>query len=99
MGYPLKDFKSLQLGAEVLWVRVSGDNLGDTEITGVADGVGIGPFVGYKVLTRAGFTFAVQGGFQYIAIRADASDNVGNTESAETQDVILLLNANLGWSF
>ncbi|HVJ20722.1 MAG TPA: hypothetical protein VM686_35170, partial [Polyangiaceae bacterium] len=98
-GYPLKDFKSLQLGAEVLWIRVSGDNLGDTDITGVADGVAVGPFVGYKVLTSGGFTFAIQGGFEYIAIRGETSDNAGNTDSDEQKDIIPLLNANLGWSF
>jgi len=98
-GYPIKDFKSLQLGLEVLWVRVSGDNLGDTEISGVADGVAVGPFVGYKVLTSGGFTFAVQGGFEYLAIKGETSDNSGTTVSGENNDVVFLLNANIGWSF
>jgi hypothetical protein len=98
-GYPIKDFKSLQLGAEVLWVRVSGDNLGEQGITGVADGVAVGPFVGYKVLTAGGFTFVVQGGFEYIAVKGEASDSAGNTGTGETNDVVPLLNLNLGWSF
>ena len=99
VGYPIKDFKSLQLGAEVMWLRVSGENLGDTGIAAIADGVGVGPFIGYKVLTQGGFTFVIQGGFQYIAIKGEASDNAGTTETAEQDDIILLLNANLGWSF
>ncbi len=98
-GYPLKDFKSLQLGAEILWLRVSGENVGDTGIAAVVDGTAVGPFVGYKVLTSGGFTFAIQGGFERIILKGEASDDTGTTETAQDQDWVLLLNANLGWSF
>jgi hypothetical protein len=99
IGYPLRDFSSLQLGAEVLWIHVSTENFAGAEVRADAGGVAAGPLIGYKLITQAGFTFFVQGGFQYVFIQADASDSQGNTASGERSEFIPLLNLNLGWSF
>lgn len=99
VGYPLRDFSSLQLGAELLWLKISTDSLEGREISGNAGGLAIGPFIGYKLLTNGGFTFFVQGGFQYIAAQADVADTEGNTGHEEASTIIPLLNLNLGWSF
>lgn len=99
IGYPLREFSSLQLGAEVMWVHVSTTTYQGQSVHANAGGVAFGPFVGYKVLTDVGFTFVAQGGFQYAAVKASASDSDGNSARAETSDFVPLLNLNLGWSF
>jgi hypothetical protein len=95
-AYPLDDFRSLQLGAEVLWLHVNGQ-LGD--ITGVASGLAAGPFVGYKLIARQGFTFFVQGGAEYTFAHAEAENSTGATASDSQSTWIVLFNLNLGWSF
>jgi len=55
--------------------------------------------IGYKVLTRGGFTFVVQGGAQYVAIEAEANDTVGNASQKDDSRWIPLINLNLGYSF
>lgn len=88
--YPIGDFRhGMQLGAELLYLHMSQSNL---SLRG--EGVGIGPFIGYKVISDAGFTFDAQIGGQYVGVRATD----GN--SAESgKDIIVLLNLNVGWSF
>jgi hypothetical protein len=88
----------MQLGAEVLYVHLDAET--GTSIVGSGEGTALGPFVGYKIATRGGFTFDGQLGFQYIAVSAEAHDTETN-ESAEGEDstVIPLFNANIGWSF
>jgi hypothetical protein len=99
LGYPLRDFSSLQLGAELLWIHVRTETFAGQEITADAGGVAVGPFVGYKLITKAGFTFFAQGGFQYAFVQAKASDTQGNMASDEKSAFILLINVNVGWSF
>jgi hypothetical protein len=99
VGYPLQPFESLQLGAELLWIKVSTESYNGQQISADAGGVAVGPFVGYKLVTRAGFTFFAQGGFEYLVAKADASDNLGNSASDKRSAFIPLLNLNLGWSF
>ncbi len=99
VGYPLQPFDSLQLGAELMWIHVGTETFQGQEIKANAGGVAIGPLIGYKLLTKVGFTFFVQGGFQYVAVKANASDNAGNAASAKQSAFIPLLNLNIGWSF
>ena len=88
--YPIGDFRhGMQLGAEVLYLHMSQSNL---SLRG--EGVGVGPFFGYKVISDAGFTFDTQLGAQYIGVRATD----GNA-AASDQEFIVLLNLNIGWSF
>src|SRR6188768_1360058 len=92
VGYPLRDFSSLQLGAEVLYIHVSTNRFEGAAVEAAAGGVALGPFVGYKLLTDIGFTFFAQGGFEYVAARADGKDSHGNTAHNEQQAFIPLLN-------
>lgn len=99
--YTVGDFDhGMQLGLEALWVHVSGEDLQGTKISGAGAGLAIGPFIGYKIATRVGFTFEGQLGFQYMAMKAEASDEESGV-SAEDSDTDLgpLLNLNIGWSF
>jgi len=99
IGYPSEAFDGLQVGAELLYVHVSADNIDQQSVRGVGSGWAVGPMVGYKYLARSGFTFVVQGGLQYAAVQAEASDTVGNSATDEESRWIPLLNLNLGWSF
>ncbi|MGC4086775.1 MAG: hypothetical protein QM756_02540 [Polyangiaceae bacterium] len=98
VGYPLRDFSSLQLGGQVMWVHLSANEYDGRKIEANAGGVSIGPFVGYKHISRLGFTTMVQGGFQYMVARASVTDS-GTTGRAETDEFGLLLNLKFGWSF
>lgn len=91
--------QGLELGAEVLHVGVSSPS-GSVNVTGAAAGLAVGPFIGYKLTTRGGFTFDVQGGVQYMTARASAKSQ-GSGQSAQTDGkaLIPLLNLNAGWSF
>lgn len=79
-----------QVGAEVLFIK------GESESGfATAEGVAIGPFVGYKFTAAVGFTFDFQLGVQRIGIGAE--NDAGQT--ASERDWIPLINLNLGWSF
>jgi hypothetical protein len=100
MWYPLRKFRSLQVGAEVLYIHVSTtEPVGTENATGLASGVTVGPLVGYKFILGPGFTGFVQGGVQFIALHAEASDDTGASDSDDVSTVGLNLNLNLGWSF
>ena len=49
---------------------------------------------GWKYVNANGFTFVVQGGASYVAVRAENS-----MSSKEQKRFYPLLNLNLGWSF
>jgi hypothetical protein len=87
--YPIGDFRhGLQVGVETLYLHLSNPAI---SLGGV--GIAVGPFLGYKVISDAGFTFDAQLGGQYVAARATN----GSGESGDT--TIVLLNLNVGWSF
>ncbi len=100
VGYPLPGhpFDSLEFGAELLYARVVTDRT-DISVSASGDGLAVGPFVGYKLLTSVGFTFVAQGGFEYITARAHANDTSGNSAGNSDTKFIPLINLNIGWSF
>jgi hypothetical protein len=89
----------LQLGVELVWLKVSVENYRGTDVSATGAGVAFGPFVGYKFIADIGFTLYVQGGFQYLKVAAEAHDTQGNSANAEGGGFGPLLNFNLGWSF
>ena len=90
--YALGDFRrGLQLGAEVLYVGLSTEG-GSRRLLG--EGLGVGPFVGYKHVFDLGLTLDGQLGAQAIAVRAGDGDS-----SSSDRTVGVLLNLNAGWSF
>lgn len=95
--YLTGDFRrGLELGAELIYLHVSG-SLGD--VSGVGEGIGVGPFLGYKLGTMAGFVFDAQLGAERVGIAASSHDSSGSAGSASEQRWIPLLNLNIGWSF
>ena len=100
IGYPMRPFDGLLLGAQLQYVHVDvNGQVAETSVGGVGSGLGIGPFVGYKWIARVGLTWVVQAGFQYLAVRAEAHDQAGNSASASDDRFAPLLNLDLGWTF
>ena len=100
VGYPVGHFDhGMQVGLEVLYAGVSTDtNIKVSSAT--ANGLATGPFIGYKLATRVGFSFNIQGGVEYVFARADAKSPSGNTIATAAQaSIIPLLNLQAGWSF
>jgi hypothetical protein len=100
VAYPLEPFESLQLGVELQYAHASVDGqLNGRRVSGIGSGLAVGPLVGYKLAIDVGFTFFVQGGVAFIAVKADAEDDTGETASTDEKRVLPNLNLNLGWSF
>ncbi len=85
----------MPLGVEAIYIGAS-DNEGD--VVARANGVAVGPFVGYKFAADVGFTIDLAGGIQYMSVSAVATDGT-ISGSAYDSGFIPLLNFNLGWSF
>jgi hypothetical protein len=87
--YALGDFRQgMQLGAELLYLH-----LDDPNLVVKAQGIAVGPFVGYKYTADVGFTFDGQLGVEYVGAKANSS-----TTTAKDSSWIPLLNLNVGWS-
>jgi hypothetical protein len=102
VGYPVGHFDNgMQLGVEMLYASVSTSDQIDknTTISGVGSGLSIGPMIGYKLATKIGFSFNIQGGAALVVARAEVSDSAGGGAKAEQSTVVPILNINVGWSF
>src|SRR5262249_8674590 len=90
----------MQLGAQAEYAGVSG-KVGDANVTvfGTGGGFAVGPFVGYKLATKVGFTLDVQGGAQYAAVGASAVSSTGQSAAARASSILPLVNIHIGWSF
>jgi hypothetical protein len=99
--YPVGHFDhGMQLGAELLYAGVAGDAESATNsASGTAQGLSMGPFIGYKFTAKVGFSLALQGGVAYLTARADVKDAQGNTASSSDSEFGPLININLGWAF
>jgi hypothetical protein len=86
--------RGMEVGAEILYVHVNG-SLQDT--IGVASGLALGPFFGWKTTSYHGFTFEVQGGVEVVTMGTRVSDSSGASTSSSV-DYIPLLNLGIGWS-
>lgn len=105
VGYPVGHFDhGMQLGAEILYVGASADSTtGGKTVSATATGLATGVFVGYKLATKVGFSFNVQGGVSYLTARGEATSSPSPTQQgtvvAEGRRWLPLLNLNAGWSF
>ena len=89
--YFMQPFSGLHVGLEGLYLTV-GDVEQDSTVT--ANGLSVGPYVGYKLQTDIGFAFIAQLGASYLAVAAESS-----TAMASEEKFSVLLNLNVGWSF
>lgn len=96
--YVLGSFRhGMQVGAELLWIKVSPPK--DQGVTVAANGIAIGPMIGYKWVARFGLTLLAQGGYELLFAQAKARDVNGQELEASTDTGIPLVNLNIGWSF
>jgi hypothetical protein len=89
--YFMKPFSGLHAGVEGLYLTM-GDVVQDSSVSG--EGLSIGPYIGYKLVTSIGFTFVAQGGVAYLAMKAQSSSSMTTDKT-----IYPLLNLNIGWSF
>lgn len=88
--YPLKKFKSLQLGGELTYLKVDSE-ASSSSFADTASGVVLGPLVGYKLITSVGFTFLGQLGVGYVFAHNNADDS--------EHRFVPIANVEVGWSF
>lgn len=95
--YALGTFKKgMQLGGAAEYVRLKGENLNDTMISGVGNGLLLAIFIGYKYTFGSGLTLEAQLGPSVLVLRAKADMGAGESASNATGTY---LNLNAGWSF
>jgi len=87
--------RGMQVGVEVLYVNV---DVKVEDVAGVASGLAMGPFFGWKAVSRAGFTLDLQGGVAVLTSGQRVS-NASKSATDTSVDFIPLINANIGWSF
>ena len=99
--YVLGDFEhGLQVGAEGIYIHESATaTIGKTAIKASGTGMALGGFLGYKYVSKLGVTFDGQLGAQRLGLGAEASASTGQAASASENDVIPLVNLNVGWTF
>jgi hypothetical protein len=89
--YVWGDFRQgVELGVEALYLHASADDATMTTVS--AEGLAIGPYVGYKWVARVGLTLEAQLGASYFAMRGDGVDE-------NDSRFAVLLNLQVGWSF
>jgi hypothetical protein len=82
-------------GLELMYAHVSGET---ERATGVGNGLGVGPIIGYKWVWDSGFFIDLNGGVLFLAVQAEATDGQ-TTSSDEASSLQPNLNFNLGLSF
>lgn len=81
--------QGVELGVEALYAHASAD----AQMTTLsAEGLAIGPYVGYKWVASMGLTLEAQLGASYFAMRGDGVDE-------NDSRFAVLLNLQVGWSF
>ena len=80
----------IQIGAQILYVHARGTDTYTTVSS--AEGLAIGPFVGYKVTTDVGLTLETQVGYEYLALHTSESPDASST-------IVRIANIHMGWSF
>lgn len=98
--YLLGSFQEgLHLGAELLYLRLIGEEFSEGDVTAASDATMVGPLIGYKLVTDLGFTLDAQAGGQVAWLRGDLRSSSGERDSGAEVILVPLLNLNIGWSF
>lgn len=96
--YAVGSFRhGMQVGAELLWIKI--DPPKNEGVTLDANGIAVGPLLGYKWAARFGLTFMAQLGWEFLLAQAKAKNSAGEEIEGSTSGQTLLLNMNAGWSF
>lgn len=98
--YVFGDFsRGIEVGTELLYERVRFEEPLPAGVVGVAaGGLTLGPFVGYKVATKLGFTFEGQLGARYLVVEPPVQGSAAGMPPIESK-WLPLLHLNVGWSF
>jgi hypothetical protein len=88
----------MEIGVDVLEENVKFDTL-PAGTAAAAGGLTIGPFLGYKIATRFGFTFETQLGARYLVVEPALQGDPAVTGSFTDSKWLPILHINFGWSF
>jgi len=89
--------KGWLIGLEALYIGAfPPENEG---VTASANGLSIGPFVGYKKTASFGLVFDINLGYAKLLLQAKAKDQFGNEIETSIEDNLPILNINFGWAF
>jgi hypothetical protein len=89
---------ALHFGAEFMYERIKFDEPLPPGIFAAAAGGGtLGPFIGYKLVTRVGFTFEAQMGARYLVMDPRVTGEAALVQIESSWGPVLHLN--VGWSF
>ncbi len=89
MYYFFRPFSGLHAGVEAIYLHLG--NV-DIDSSATAAWLAAGPFLGWKFLTKIGFTAVIQAGAEFALVHADA-----NGGTAKRRAVYPLLNLNFGY--
>lgn len=96
--YLLGNFKTgMQVGAEILWLKIFIPKSENVSVT--ANGLAIGPLIGYKWTASFGLTLFAQGGYEFLLAQAKGTNSNGQEIESSSKIGIALVNLNAGWSF
>ena len=80
--------QGVQVGGEAVYAELGASSGGDS--VALVSGLGVAPFLGYKMSARNGFTGILQAGPQLVMATSGYQSAAG---------VGIMLNANVGWTF
>ncbi len=99
--YLLGDFDhGLQIGGDLLYAFVDRNSITDTYEG--EKSIGVGPFVGYKLILPFGFTLNLQGGARFTISKDHIEEIIGRTLYSYYhygEEILPIVNVNVGWSF
>ncbi len=96
--YAIGNFRhGMEVGLQALEEYVRFDDL-PPGVSAAAGGFTVGPFLGYKIATRVGFTFEAQLGARYLVIEPGVQGETGGP-TPDFDKWLPLLHLNIGWSF
>jgi len=98
--YATGDFEGgMQVGVEALYMHAALEGasaLGSGAVGGLAPGLSVGPLIGWKIVTRAGFTFDSQIG---VGLRATKQTTGDANAPKDDRSAVLLSSLAIGWTF
>lgn len=90
--------RGFHVGAEGQYIKPFLDDV-PAGVTVQANGIAVGPFIGYKWNTSSNFVYDLQAGYQFFFAQAKAKNSQGDEIESSTSDGAPLLNINVGFSF
>jgi hypothetical protein len=98
--YPLGSFTGgAVLGLDASYVAIDSDQLLDVGVSNTTAGLGVAPVVGFKLVTRLGFTIDITAGPRILVFKPTPSRVTPDDLADKPRRALVLFNAQVGWTF